>query len=307
MIDYIKFAMPSKKYKDQFLDNEEYEFVSSVKKSTGEELGYYIGKYKSLKLEVNSHSVTISGSIHKFYNEVMGQGYQNFDDFSYVKLEEAISIIQDELHVDLNDSRVQNLEFGVNIKIDRCPTNFLKENLILMKYKEPKIEDFNYKGHFREFEFSQYYMKVYNKGAQYGIGDDVLRLEVKTKKSEIFNDYIVAVTDLLDKSNLLKLKSLLMRRVGELLICDTIVPEEVVDNRDLDKFNHYWNPKYWMQLKKENRRKANRGIKDFRSLMQRYDYESLHQGIIRSVSNKYDDLLGYRELEASDVIFDTNV
>jgi hypothetical protein len=307
MIDYIKFALPADKYSEQFLENEKYEFISSVKRNTGEELGYFIGKYKTFKLEVNSHCVTISGSIHKFYNEITGQGSQNFDDFSYEKLKETISIIQSELNIDLKDSRVQNLEFGVNIKIDRCPTNFLKENLILMKYKEPKIEDFNYKGHFREFEFSQYYMKVYNKGAQYEIGEDILRLEIKTRKSEIFNDYIVAVIDLLEKSNLLKLKALLMKRVKELLICDTIAPEAVVDSIDLNKLNHYWNPKYWIKLKEENRRKANRSIKDFRLLMQKYDYESLHHGIIRAVSNKFDDLLGYQELQTSDVVFDTNV
>ena len=48
------------------------------------------------------------------------------------------------------------------------------------------LERFNGKGHLKRFCYSQYEVKVYDKGKQYGLTYDVLRFEKKLKKMEGF-------------------------------------------------------------------------------------------------------------------------
>lgn len=120
-----------------------------------------------------SGRIVLKGSLHKFINN----GEHNANMFtetlfyeSLIKLHEIFSIMPKNLYI-------TNLEFGVNITpiID---ANRIIDNLFFYKSTEFCRRTFN-NSNYKEAKLNDKYIKVYNKGKQYNLTEDILRIEIK--------------------------------------------------------------------------------------------------------------------------------
>lgn len=287
MIDYIRLRLDRAKYFDVFNNPSRYNLTQQYHLANDSLSQHYIGYYDKMTIEINPHHIVIRGSLHKFYNSSFNEEDQNFSDFTYTQLVAAIDRLSQRLKFDPTDAIIENLEFGVNIELDTNVKDFLNKNLLMMKGREASnIEEHGKYGQLRRFTFSQYDLKVYDKGSQYKLDKNVLRLEVKTKKSAFFTTDGMKWTlqDLKSKNILGRLQNILIEKANELCICNQFELIDIDQHEDWTALIQFTNPKYWTSLKKNStyyRRK-----KKFGRLIEKYKLDELKKEVIGKTKSK---------------------
>ena len=123
------------------------------------------------------------------------------------------------------------------------------------------------------FRFNHYELKIYDKGLQYGINKKLLRIEIKVKKMEYFkarNIQIQTFADLLNVTETKKLIPLLLSAIGELLIYDNTIPLKEVRRSERELLMNGSNPKFWSDLKQNNKENLKYKRRRFRELVSRF-------------------------------------
>jgi hypothetical protein len=139
------------------------------------------------------------------------------------------------------------LQIGINLTVDFNPSEFL--NYLIIHRGKPFTRQTGKKKDYTECEHEQFYIKIYNKGLQYGLSKNILRIEVKFRKMEIPNRLgIPVLSDLLDVSKIKKLNEKFLDIFEEILIGGHIVTHEKLSNRDRLLFANGHNPNYWQQV-----------------------------------------------------------
>ena len=80
-----------------------------------------------------------------------------------------------------------------------------------------------YKENFAQVEYDDFYLKIYNKGFQFGMDENILRIEIKTKRMREFSG-IRTLADLTTK-NLDKAILRLLKRWDDVLLYDCTINE----------------------------------------------------------------------------------
>lgn len=248
MIDFIKIAIPST-YEGVLRNVLPCNF--EVKGDTSEILsGTEYSIYNGLKIHFTNKCIIISGSLHKFYNLISGQGFQNYDDFTIDKLIGAIRILSDALNFDPNIAIIQNVEFGVNINFDGSPKEYLSKSVIYHNFKRPSSrKTFQGRGYFLEFEHGHYWLKIYDKGLQYSRNNSILRCEIKTRKSCVVRELgIGSLGDLMEANKLHQLGNLLLERIDQLVTLDTLNLSFIEKKRDAEFIKNMISNGYLQQI-----------------------------------------------------------
>ena len=161
MYDFIKAVIPPW-YMRRLLEHPFLDFKGQYSDKTGAVSPKRIAEYKGLKIIMyDSGYIEIQGSIHKFKNG----GLHNYDDFTLADVIAVINEIEQFLKISFAECRLKNLEFGVNITPPIRTKDILNN---LMCYRHNKFKDVSIRsGNFKEAEFQQYSIKVYDKYAQY--------------------------------------------------------------------------------------------------------------------------------------------
>jgi hypothetical protein len=275
MLDGIKTITRLNNF-DRFKDQIQTPFSSRINTATGELIPHYdkldiqsywhtakIGELKFIVKErihvrKKSYWLFIQGSIHK--NHFEGS---NFNDFTFDNVREQINHLSKLTAINAKDFRLQNLEFGVNIQTPFSPIDHLIQNLITDK-GEPfnkYAPDKNGISIGYEHPLRQYTKKIYDKGLQYGLSDNLMRYELSYKKMHHLNKIGIYNLEDLAKPNIVKqLEPLLITKWNEILFQDTINPSCSIKKRDKAFLRTAANPKFWEQTKtdktyREQRRK----------------------------------------------------
>jgi len=134
-------------------------FVKDDKKGILHNKGYEgLGQNKGIyikiemPLERRNGKLSISFSLHKFYNAMINNDLRNYDDFSFENANTAYRMLTELLKIDLSTAIVKQFEVGLNIVTEKDPDEYMKE-LSLIKVKARKmriIEDLHFK------EYKQY-------------------------------------------------------------------------------------------------------------------------------------------------------
>lgn len=176
MIDYVKLDIT--KNFDR-VSSKEIPLFRAIDENTGECKTRRTGEYKNLKLIIRKEKyITLEGSLHKFHNN----GEHNYNDYGFKDIVTTIDRLRDELGIDPLKSIIQNIEFGVNIRVPFNPTVFLKSRIINYKGQPKDKHSPNGKGLLIQFPRTSYLIKIYDKGAQYDQFDNILRFEIKTRR-----------------------------------------------------------------------------------------------------------------------------
>jgi hypothetical protein len=157
------------------------------------------------------HRVEVKGSLHKFYNN----GEHNADQFTANDLLLTLDRLVTTYGIDPFTSKINTMEFGVNVVL-AFPVAQVLQNLVSYKNK-PFTRDAYSNTPYYECRLQQYTVKLYDKGKQRGLTDNLLRVEIKVAKMVYFDGtgvYLNTLADLLRVDNYGPLGVLLVHSAG---------------------------------------------------------------------------------------------
>lgn len=246
MIDFVRINYRDKSEFEPYVDNgENFNDIFKVLESNSGEIQYPTRtKLDIMDIVVTKRGGYVKNSLHKLYNYMHNQEDANYNDFEYSKLCETIQHMS--IIPRLTQTTLTNLEFGLNIKVDRPAEEIIKKNVLMHNQKGySHNRKFNGKGELKQFDHKEYLIKVYDKAKQYKLPYNVLRFEVKfTRRRELNNMGIYNLDDLKGKDNLEKLFNIYLKRFDEMQIID-VISEDSVGSEDFQKLSMFKNPSYW--------------------------------------------------------------
>ncbi|MGJ8685766.1 MAG: hypothetical protein ACSHWW_14135 [Nonlabens sp.] len=261
MIDYIKLKIDSCDVK-LLLENSNLEFRRTVSEKTGLLDNKTICEYHHCKITIYDCNVVIfQGSIHKLHNSITGIeapnkksqiNYKGFNgnQFNYTQIDFTRNHLANLFNVPTNQMILQNVEYGQNLTTSFDPQTFITGLLMYMG----KAFDYNYNGYYAQSKHSQYIIKVYNKGNQYNMQFNTLRLEIKVtkmqcQKKEIGLSTMADITtETLDKAF-----KFLFKILNKVLYYDNSIIKTNLSKIDKARIKDYSNPRYWTKLKPSKR------------------------------------------------------
>jgi hypothetical protein len=298
MIDNFKlFALDKHKADDHIINNEVVELQSYFNYATGE-LKEYPKKGKDLNLEINicEKSTSIKGSLHKYHNGKVKKGSQNFDDFYFSQIEKQIRGFIKKYQIE-NSTSITNLEFGFNLAVEKDPQIILDSNILMNNLKAPnKNLKFSGKGDLKEFQMTDYSIKIYNKSKQFKLDTYILRVELKiTQKRFLQKLGIFKLEDLLSKDTFFRLFETLRDKIEGVFIIDGFQDKMMLET-DKNKLNKYSNPNYWINLKStKSLKQISRLKKELETLLNKYELLHTKNEILEKLENKFIELLEIKE------------
>ena len=202
---------------------------------------YKKADYQGLEFRVyHDAKLEIRGSLHKYFNK----GLHNFNDFSKKDLNVVLNDLKNRFHLNLSLLNISCIEFGVNIK-PPIPTNDILKNSFLHIRKPFEWVKNSDEGKYIQVEHQQYYLKIYNKALHYKkkgylINQEIMRLELKTKRLfKIKHLNTSTLADLFDL-NMEQVKNLLIKEWVKVLYFDNTL------NLNSTCLSRYSNPNWWI-------------------------------------------------------------
>ncbi|MEO6232886.1 MAG: hypothetical protein ABJB11_19710 [Ferruginibacter sp.] len=230
--------------------------------------------------------LTIKGSLHKNH-----YGGKNYLPFTWQQLQQQINQICKTLQINPTVAQISTLEVGVNIVTPFEVTPFIMEKII------------NYKGDpFNRYEkdgngfclgiyctLTQYVIKVYDKGLQNQLPQNLMRFEKRFLRMQVLNKMgIKFLSDLLNEDKIKKLLPMLLEAWQNVLIYDIEDLQKLTKTynfkgNEIDLLTSGQNPKYWECLKKENKRQFNYQREKFKRLVAKNgaNWQQLVNGLIQ--------------------------
>lgn len=177
MIDFAKILIPDG-HAQRLLHHPALSFQRPINEDTGEynSRAARIAVYKKMRFEYfPSGRMTLSGSWHKHFT-----GDHNHSDFSLSQFAGCVHAFCKKFELSPDDLKLLQVETGVNISTRLNPDEILRR-IVSDWHGETfsRMRQRNYKSIGVELYRAEYGIKVYNKGKQYKLPDNLLRFEVK--------------------------------------------------------------------------------------------------------------------------------
>ena len=264
-------------------------------------------KYKGLIIRLRTKTdkdgtlrkvVSIDGSIHKYRNN----GLHNYDDFTCADAIEVINELINDFEIDPHHTPIANLEFGVNVILD-FPVKLVLDNLIHYK-NSPFVKVVEDGMNYYQCKLSHFIIKIYDKGLQYHLPDNVLRFEIKAMKMQYFKGFnipIVWLSDLLNPDIYPRLAEVLTTTFDGILFNDNRINVKRLTDKEQVIYYKGSNPKEWEKKPTTEREKKERQRfrNEFVNLLERerngIDFRKVVLEKIRSKS--FELSLSYQKIE----------
>jgi len=288
MIDFISIEV--KNFSSwNLLDHPRLSWKTTVSNETGEVLNYYT-EWNKLFFKITQFDkprLLIRNSLHIF-----SQG-SNYQDYNFNELRSTLCFLQREIGFSLNGANVHALEIGVNIETPIPPKEIFKNYL---QYKTTLFQPMRGKGKMFgiECDMSQFKIKVYDKGKQYKLENNLMRFEVRVKKMQYLNRtykiHLYSIQDLLNKDIFKDLERVLLSVYSSILKLENL-PIEVLKLRDRELLLSGRSQAYWTGWREFNRNTYNSKLKRFNELQDQYKQDSVHDKVRELIVSKWRELL----------------
>lgn len=301
MIDYINIEIINTA-PEILTNNRLLNFGNMVNTDSGEVIqkrhGYLnkVAMYKNLKIEISTNlktkfsTINITGSIHKY-----AQNNTNHQDFNFANVKETINELCNTLHLNPSNCLLHHIEFGLNINPVHSTTDILN-SIILCKGIDYEKKEFNNTGYLKSFEFSQYKIKIYDKGKQYDLNNNLLRFEVKVQRMQYLHSKGIIINTLQDLTTSVfytDLLKVIISNIDNILFYDYRIEQlQILNKNHLLIMAKGANPQYWIKLK--NLVSANtfyKKVNEFKNLVSKYAPTDLQTELKNIVENKWNNLL----------------
>tara|TARA_R100000655_G_scaffold108118_1_gene159504 strand:+ start:174 stop:1094 length:921 start_codon:yes stop_codon:yes gene_type:complete len=290
MIDFFKAKILNTKIiEENLIGNGLLHYKAKYDSEKNKKLEYpKIIEEDGLKLVITEHFGYLSGSLHKFNNLHFHQGDQNYNDFKYSDLKYLIPYIEESLTIgDIN--KLIQLEVGFNIQTNYDPKKFIINNVYLLDFQEPtKITYHKNGGITKEFSKTDLILKIYDKGKQYKLTENILRIEIRITKSRFLKSMnLYSLKDITNKDKLYYLFKKLLEEFEPLIILDTDWKDKV-SIEDKQALNEFLDPKYWANLKYQRSYKVRKNRKDkFYAILEKYNLEKQKISLMHEMGEKF--------------------
>lgn len=270
------------------VNNSNLDFTGEHNTNTGEISNTKKAKFRGLSFIVkNDKYINLYGSFHKYKND----GLHNYNDFTINDFVEVLNDLSVKFEINPFTASLHSLEFGVNVTLPFSVKMFL-DAIISFKGKEYVMETYNGNGRLLRFAFQQYELKIYDKGLQNELGENILRFEIRVIKMEYFNNKsrnigINNYTDLLYLEKIKILSEHLLSAFNELLIYDNTINVDAIESRfDRELYIKGQNTKYWSNLKVHCLKTYYRHLIRFRELNLKHGTNNLQKHLYELIKDK---------------------
>jgi hypothetical protein len=245
------------------LDKESFDFrteqkrtvslISPFDRDSGEILEFpKVGKFHNMELRMTEKSTHVRGSLHKMLNISNEIGEHNYNNLTLCDNYDALDLIVERLYIRPEETKITNLEFGLNIPLGYDPEIFI-ENSFMWDFVAPTInEKFGNTGNYKEFKKTDFSLKIYNKSKQFKRKENILRIEIKiVKKRKLEELGIYSILDLYESETYRRLFELLLQQFNKIFMIDRLAMRKALKTEEISILKDYSNPHYWENLKKE--------------------------------------------------------
>lgn len=228
-----------------------------------------------------SGRVWVQGSIHKFWDG------HNHSIFTIDEALKAFARLFEILGVNPANAKVLQLEYGLNINPVFNPNLFI-DRLICFKSK-PFEGMGNYEKIGKVCYQKEYDLKIYNKGKQYKLKNNVLRIEKKIKDSYYLKRLgINNITDL-TAAKAEQMTIDLCECIDEVIFNDKSIDETKLTTRQKLALSKYRNSDFWNELNRAVRLNAK---KTFANLITKYGSENYLKEVKILLKNSLKNCVG---------------
>ena len=233
--------------------------VETTDTGTGEVKEAYL--YKNMTITPAGTGFVLAGSLHKYRSIIKDiatsaqidkhQGF-NGDLFTLQDITDTITHLCGVLDISPHVCTLQNIEIGVNNVVTFAPFDFLKGVLYHRNDYSPTIK---HGGNYIQCEHNEYYIKLYNKGRQYELSNEVIRVEIKVMKMRKLIEAGINISTLADinQSTLKQAFDLLYNEFNEVIYYDYNLKTDGLTEAKQRKVLEYQNKTFWEGLTKKER------------------------------------------------------
>jgi hypothetical protein len=160
--------------REHFIANDKLIFTPVLK--DGDTIHFERCEIDNMKLTIYpSGWIEFAGSLHKYHNK----GEHNYNDFDFEAFRSVLTRLKDEFGIEPYHLRLMTLEYGFNLQLEFEVKTLLNG---LLQHKCVSFDRFdNRQGSYYQAKHERYFLKVYDKGKQYGLNFNCLRIELKDK------------------------------------------------------------------------------------------------------------------------------
>jgi len=226
-------------------------------------------------LAITPNQKIFKGSLHKCWNFKNSQFAHNYNDFTFTEIKETVKYIEKKYLLKVKQSRLQNLEFGINLNVPFLVTPFLKNNLISNGTEINTATNFKNDGYAIQFKRTDCIIKIYNK--------------IKGIRARYFHKCgINNLNDVLSRENLCNAFELLVKEFDKLIIIDKINFDKIKNKKHQLILKDFITPNFWTGLNKNVRYKKR---KQLEKLLKQYQLDKMKTNLRIDLKNKFQYLI----------------
>jgi hypothetical protein len=254
---------------------------------------HYTANYRNLLLtyyekEGRYSNGKISGSIHKYFTP-----NQNWSIFTLNQFKEGFRHLNEVLNINLLQCKVNSLEYGYNLELGDIKTEHVINQMLVFRGSRPQLKRYT-EGKYYKFEKTHYAIKIYDKGLQYKLNQNLLRIELKVTRMQFLQSKgvnITRVTDLLDMAKIRQLHRILKGGVEQTLFAANSTPQisEFRTHKQGLNFANWQNPMYWENL---NSRQYSKQKGFYSNALQRFGLETYKSSVLELIETTYQKTTG---------------
>ena len=188
----------------------------------------------------------LHGSGHTQYNHINGKGCTNFNRF--------------------------NIEHTIKMVTSFNPSDFIRDNLLFYKEIKPLLSHDKRVYVYKEYETTNFYVKIYDKGLQYNLKYYLLRIEIKFRNRRAIEDHgIYSMNDMTVQSKFDALYVLLREVVSNLTIIDSHDLPDIATKKEKQLFKTFTSA-YRLRKQRDstNRETIRNKRNEFQAVLQKY-------------------------------------
>ncbi|MCU0467912.1 MAG: hypothetical protein MUF58_04855 [Arcicella sp.] len=258
---------------------------------------YGLAEYFGLKFQIKHNKVRLQGSLHKYRNT----GRHNYDDFTAQDVEKVVQELSERFEIDTATTEINNVEFGVNVVLP-FPVKLVLDNLIVYKGEpfQKVVEDGM---SYYQCKRTKFIIKIYDKGKQYKLPENVLRFEIKVTAMQYLETKGIRLQNLSDLLNIgiyEPLGNILLETFDNILFGDNTLNENGLNPKELETYLRGSNPKAWKPQRGDKERKRLQRLEvSFKDILERHRTGVNFRGLVS-------ELIRAKSLELSQISQNSN-
>lgn len=232
-----------------------------------------------------SQKVKVIGNLHYYFN----QGRHNANDFDFENAVKAINEICQILKISAKNATLRGFEFGINIISSFQLQTFFNTLLSLRTAIAEKDKDTFFELY--RFNFTQFCLKIYNKGKMFGLAESILRIEIHIDKMQWIQKQIpslITLSNLQDKETMQLLGKILYEMVEEVLIIEDL-DNSLMNQKDIPTWRKIIESNSWKNINPDQRRRQ-KAV--FNTMIEKFSASCYKEDLLKLVLQKLNFLLG---------------